>query len=119
MALGLISSQFMWLINLDKINNNITQSDIHRIFIFISFIFTFILFLSTPWKWVSPILTVVNTIWIPLIWKNNNNRKIEDKENPINKKIANHHENSKIVDTSVGQQFTIKSRKYKKPLRYK
>ncbi len=26
-------------------------------------------FFTTPWKWVNPILTVVNTIWIPLIWK--------------------------------------------------
>lgn len=116
LLLLMIVSEFLWLSSSDENTKSLKGSPLWFI---ISLVIVFALFFTTPWKWISPILTVVNTIWIPLLWKNNKNTKIENTENRVNKPTNDNQTYSTNDDKSCIQNLSIKSRKYKKPLRYK
>ncbi|MGO1337783.1 MAG: hypothetical protein ACTMH7_04880 [Leuconostoc fallax] len=97
----MIISEILWLAKKDTIRNPnqvLSTSQLKWLLFSISVLFVLVIFFTTPWKWVNPILTVVNTIWIPLIWKKNKSNE---------------------TLTSGSKTLTIKSRKYKKPLHYK
>lgn len=124
-VLLLIISEFLWLNKKDLLQNPNQPTDfylIKKLVFVLSVLAVIVIFFTTPWKWVSPILTVVNTIWIPLLWKNNTNTKIENTENTenqLNKPTNDNQTCSASDDESCIQNLSIKSRKYKKPLRYK
>ncbi|MGL5887496.1 MAG: hypothetical protein ACRCY1_05390 [Leuconostoc suionicum] len=108
----MIISEFLWLNKKDIIkdpNQVLSPSQLKWMLFSISVLCVLIIFFTTPWKWVNPILTVVNTIWIPLLWKNNKTNR-QNTDNNVNS----------TDDVLINSRtFTIKSRKYKKPLRYK
>lgn len=115
LLLLMIVSEFLWLSSSEEDTKSLKSGSL---WFFISLIIVFTLFFTTPWKWINPILTVVNTIWIPLLWKNNKNTKIENTENQLNTPTNDNQTCSTSDDKSCIQNLSIKYRKYKKPLRY-